>query len=141
MKKSMARAADWFIEHERDLLGNAEFLINEGGENLLEDNGHVKYVGVDVGEKAALSGCTWWPMDARGMARFLSQTRRRTGWCRPSTGSLRIALRCGAAGGGGISARDGALRVSGAGARSFAIFERRLEDKKFQQRVWNRTSL
>src|SRR5579864_6850490 len=44
--------SDWFIAHERDLLGNAEFLINEGGENLLEQGGHVKYVGVDVGEKA-----------------------------------------------------------------------------------------
>jgi acetylornithine deacetylase/succinyl-diaminopimelate desuccinylase-like protein len=43
---------DWFINHQRDLLGNAEFLINEGGENLL-DNGKVKYVGVDVGEKTA----------------------------------------------------------------------------------------
>jgi acetylornithine deacetylase/succinyl-diaminopimelate desuccinylase-like protein len=43
---------DWFIAHQRDLLGNAEFLINEGGENLLDsDNGKVKYVGVDVGEK------------------------------------------------------------------------------------------
>jgi acetylornithine deacetylase/succinyl-diaminopimelate desuccinylase-like protein len=41
---------DWFIAHQRDLLANAEFLINEGGENLLED-GKVKYVGVDVGEK------------------------------------------------------------------------------------------
>jgi acetylornithine deacetylase/succinyl-diaminopimelate desuccinylase-like protein len=41
---------DWFIAHERDLLGNARFLINEGGENLLE-HGRVKYVGVDVGEK------------------------------------------------------------------------------------------
>jgi acetylornithine deacetylase/succinyl-diaminopimelate desuccinylase-like protein len=41
---------DWFIAHQRDLLENAEFLINEGGENLLE-NGRVKYVGVDVGEK------------------------------------------------------------------------------------------
>jgi acetylornithine deacetylase/succinyl-diaminopimelate desuccinylase-like protein len=41
---------DWFIAHEADLLENAEFLINEGGENLLE-NGKVKYVGVDVGEK------------------------------------------------------------------------------------------
>jgi acetylornithine deacetylase/succinyl-diaminopimelate desuccinylase-like protein len=41
---------DWFIDHQRDLLENAEFLINEGGENLL-DNGKVKYVGVDVGEK------------------------------------------------------------------------------------------
>jgi acetylornithine deacetylase/succinyl-diaminopimelate desuccinylase-like protein len=41
---------DWFIAHQRDLLENAEFLINEGGENLLE-NGKVKYIGVDVGEK------------------------------------------------------------------------------------------
>ena len=41
---------DWFIAHQRDLLENAEFLINEGGENLLM-NGKVKYVGVDVGEK------------------------------------------------------------------------------------------
>jgi acetylornithine deacetylase/succinyl-diaminopimelate desuccinylase-like protein len=41
---------DWFIAHQRNLLENAEFLINEGGENLL-DNGKVKYVGVDVGEK------------------------------------------------------------------------------------------
>ena len=41
---------DWFIAHQRSLLENAEFLINEGGENLLDD-GTVKYVGVDVGEK------------------------------------------------------------------------------------------
>jgi acetylornithine deacetylase/succinyl-diaminopimelate desuccinylase-like protein len=41
---------DWFIANQREMLGNAEFLINEGGENLLE-NGKVKYVGVDVGEK------------------------------------------------------------------------------------------
>jgi acetylornithine deacetylase/succinyl-diaminopimelate desuccinylase-like protein len=45
---------EWFIGHQRDLLGNAEFLINEGGENLLE-NGKVKYVGIDVGEKT-----TYW---------------------------------------------------------------------------------
>ena len=43
---------DWFIKNQRELLGNAEFLINEGGENLLE-NGKVKYVGVDVGEKTS----------------------------------------------------------------------------------------
>jgi acetylornithine deacetylase/succinyl-diaminopimelate desuccinylase-like protein len=55
---------DWFIEHERDLLGNAEFLINEGGENILEHNGHVKYVGVDVGEKAAF----WLHVVAHGRA-------------------------------------------------------------------------
>jgi acetylornithine deacetylase/succinyl-diaminopimelate desuccinylase-like protein len=45
---------DWFIKNQKDLLGNAEFLINEGGENLLE-NGKVKFVGVDVGEKT-----TYW---------------------------------------------------------------------------------
>jgi acetylornithine deacetylase/succinyl-diaminopimelate desuccinylase-like protein len=43
---------DWFIKNQRELLGNAEFLINEGGENLLE-GGKVKYVGVDVGEKTS----------------------------------------------------------------------------------------
>ncbi|MBZ5630519.1 MAG: M20/M25/M40 family metallo-hydrolase [Acidobacteriia bacterium] len=42
---------DWMIAHERDLLGNAEFLITEGGENPLE-NGKVTFVGVDVAEKA-----------------------------------------------------------------------------------------
>jgi acetylornithine deacetylase/succinyl-diaminopimelate desuccinylase-like protein len=46
--------SNWFIAHQREMLGNAEFLINEGGENLLEA-GKVKYVGVDVGEKT-----TYW---------------------------------------------------------------------------------
>ncbi len=45
---------DWFIANKRDLLENAEFLINEGGENLLQE-GAVKYIGVDVGEKT-----TYW---------------------------------------------------------------------------------
>ncbi|HET7440553.1 MAG TPA: M20/M25/M40 family metallo-hydrolase [Terriglobales bacterium] len=45
--------SDWFIAHQTPLLENAEFLINEGGENLLE-NGKVKYIGVDVGEKSPL---------------------------------------------------------------------------------------
>jgi len=56
--------SDWFIAHQRDLLGNAEFLINEGGENLLEHNGHVKYVGVDVGEKVGF----WLHVVAHGRA-------------------------------------------------------------------------
>ena len=56
--------SDWFIEHQRDLLGNAEFLINEGGENILEHNGHVKYIGVSVGEKAAF----WLHVVAHGRA-------------------------------------------------------------------------
>ena len=42
--------SDWMIAQHHDLLENAEFLINEGGENLQED-GKVRYIGVDVGEK------------------------------------------------------------------------------------------
>lgn len=42
--------SDWMIANHHDLLENAEFLINEGGENLQED-GKVRYIGVDVGEK------------------------------------------------------------------------------------------
>ena len=45
---------DWMIANRRDLLRNAEYLINEGGYNLFE-NGKVKYVGVDVAEKT-----TYW---------------------------------------------------------------------------------
>jgi acetylornithine deacetylase/succinyl-diaminopimelate desuccinylase-like protein len=51
-EEAMGTGSDWFIQNQRDLLGNAEFLVNEGGENLLE-NGRVKYVGVDVGEKTS----------------------------------------------------------------------------------------
>jgi len=53
--------SDWFIANQRSLLRNAEFLINEGGENLLKD-GKVRYVGVDVGEKTPL----WLHVTAHG---------------------------------------------------------------------------
>lgn len=52
---------DWFIAHQRELLGNAEFLINEGGENLREGE-KVKYIGVDVGEKTTF----WLRLTAHG---------------------------------------------------------------------------
>ena len=52
---------DWFIANKRDLLRNAEFLINEGGNNLLE-NGKLRYVGVDVGEKTTF----WLHITAHG---------------------------------------------------------------------------
>jgi acetylornithine deacetylase/succinyl-diaminopimelate desuccinylase-like protein len=51
-EEAEGKGTDWFTKNQRDLLGNAEFLINEGGENLLQ-NGKVKYVGVDVGEKTS----------------------------------------------------------------------------------------
>ena len=43
--------SDWMIANQRELFGNAEFLVTEGGENLLDD-GRVKYIGVDVAEKS-----------------------------------------------------------------------------------------
>jgi acetylornithine deacetylase/succinyl-diaminopimelate desuccinylase-like protein len=49
-EEAAGTGTDWFIANQRELLGNAEFLINEGGENLLEGT-KVKYIGVDVGEK------------------------------------------------------------------------------------------
>jgi acetylornithine deacetylase/succinyl-diaminopimelate desuccinylase-like protein len=42
----------WFIAHQRPLLENAEFLINEGGENTLGSDGQPRFIGVDVGEKS-----------------------------------------------------------------------------------------
>jgi acetylornithine deacetylase/succinyl-diaminopimelate desuccinylase-like protein len=49
-EEASGTGTDWMIANQKPLLGDAEFLINEGGENLLE-NGKVRYVGVDVGEK------------------------------------------------------------------------------------------
>ena len=52
---------DWMIANKRDLLGNAEFLITEGGDNLLL-NGHQASVGVDVAEKSPF----WLKLTAHG---------------------------------------------------------------------------
>jgi acetylornithine deacetylase/succinyl-diaminopimelate desuccinylase-like protein len=60
-EEAQGTGTDWLIKNQRDLLQNAEFLINEGGENLLE-NGKVKYVGVDVGEKTSY----WLKVTAHG---------------------------------------------------------------------------
>jgi acetylornithine deacetylase/succinyl-diaminopimelate desuccinylase-like protein len=62
-EEAAGTGTDWFIANKRDLLGNAEFLINEGGENLLE-GGKVKYIGVDVGEKSPF----WLHVVAHGRA-------------------------------------------------------------------------
>jgi acetylornithine deacetylase/succinyl-diaminopimelate desuccinylase-like protein len=50
-EEAAGTGTDWMIANQKDLLGNAEFLINEGGDNLLE-NGRVRYIGVDVAEKS-----------------------------------------------------------------------------------------
>ena len=43
--------SEWMIANQRDLLGNAEFLINEGGENIAQD-GKLQFISVDVAEKS-----------------------------------------------------------------------------------------
>jgi acetylornithine deacetylase/succinyl-diaminopimelate desuccinylase-like protein len=60
-EEAAGTGTDWFIANKRELLRHAEFLINEGGENLLQ-NGKVRYVGVDVGEKSPL----WLHITAHG---------------------------------------------------------------------------
>jgi len=52
----------WMIANKADLFKNAEYLLTEGGDNLLED-GAVKIVGVDVAEKAPF----WLRVTATGL--------------------------------------------------------------------------
>jgi acetylornithine deacetylase/succinyl-diaminopimelate desuccinylase-like protein len=51
----------WMIANKADLFKNAEYLLTEGGDNLLE-GGKVKFVGVDVAEKAPF----WLQLTATG---------------------------------------------------------------------------
>jgi len=52
----------WMIANKADLFKNAEYLLTEGGDNLLE-GGSVKIVGVDVAEKAPF----WLRLTATGL--------------------------------------------------------------------------
>ncbi|HEU4931543.1 MAG TPA: M20/M25/M40 family metallo-hydrolase [Pyrinomonadaceae bacterium] len=52
----------WMIANKADLFKNAEYLLTEGGDNLLE-GGTVKIVGVDVAEKAPF----WLRLTATGL--------------------------------------------------------------------------
>src|SRR6476620_6923047 len=52
----------WMIANKADLFKDAEYLLTEGGDNLLE-NGEVKMVGVDVAEKAPF----WLRLTATGL--------------------------------------------------------------------------
>src|ERR1700678_2113578 len=131
--------SDWFIEHQRNLLGNAEFLINEGGENLLE-NDRVKYVGVDVGEKTVY----WLHVVAHGRAGHASRPN-------PDSAPNRLVLALER-----ILAYQTPLRVlpvvqefllgmapyePEARAREFRNINKEIENKKFQEEVAHDESL
>jgi acetylornithine deacetylase/succinyl-diaminopimelate desuccinylase-like protein len=53
----------WMIANKSALFKDAEYLITEGGDNLLGDDGRVKYIGVDVAEKAPF----WLQLTATGL--------------------------------------------------------------------------
>lgn len=65
--------ARWFAEHQRDLLGNAEFLLNEGG-RIRMAGGRVDYYGVGLTEKSPF----WLELTATGEPGHGSQPRRDT---------------------------------------------------------------
>lgn len=56
--------AGWFAREKRELLGNAEFLLNEGGSNIVEASGEVKSLGVGPSEKTPV----WLRLTATGPA-------------------------------------------------------------------------
>ncbi len=58
-----AKGSEWMIANQRSLIGDAEYLINEGGENLLKGE-RVPFWAVDVAEKATF----WLRLTARGEA-------------------------------------------------------------------------
>ena len=56
--------ARWVVEHHPELVRDAEFLLNEGGETLKDPRGVVRYVGIGTTEKSPF----WLDVTARGTA-------------------------------------------------------------------------
>lgn len=56
--------ANWFTTKQADLIRDAEFLINEGGDNRVDSAGQTVYYGLDVTEKVPF----WIHLSARGTA-------------------------------------------------------------------------
>jgi acetylornithine deacetylase/succinyl-diaminopimelate desuccinylase-like protein len=138
-EEAASTGTDWMIANQRDLLGNAEFLINEGGENLLE-NGRVKYIGVDVGEKSPF----WLHVVAHGRPGHgsrpiadsapnqLVQALRRILAYRTPLKVLPIVEE---------SLREMAADEPPARARQFRNIRQAMQDRKFQQQVEQDESL
>jgi acetylornithine deacetylase/succinyl-diaminopimelate desuccinylase-like protein len=56
------KGAGWFAKNHPELLGDAEFLFNEGGNNLVDDRGRVLAIGVGPSEKTPV----WLRLTATG---------------------------------------------------------------------------
>jgi acetylornithine deacetylase/succinyl-diaminopimelate desuccinylase-like protein len=58
------KGAGWFARNHPELLGKAEFLFNEGGNNIVDSNGRVMAIGVGPSEKTP----AWLRLTATGEA-------------------------------------------------------------------------
>ena len=65
------QGAGWFVKNHADLLGKAEFLVNEGGGNFADDTGKVLSIGVGPSEKTP----AWLRLTATGTAGHASMPR------------------------------------------------------------------
>lgn len=65
------QGAGWFAKNHPELLGNAEFLLNEGGGNITDTEGQTLAVGVGPSEKTP----AWLRMTANGQAGHASLPR------------------------------------------------------------------
>src|SRR5262245_658039 len=63
--------AGWFVKNQRELLGNAEYLFNEGGSNIVDSSGRVLAIGVGPSEKTP----AWLRLTATGEAGHASVPR------------------------------------------------------------------
>ncbi len=58
------KGAEWFVKNHRELIAGAEFLFNEGGNNIIDPSGRVLAIGVGPAEKAP----AWLRLTATGEA-------------------------------------------------------------------------
>lgn len=61
-EETNSTGAEWFAREKGGLIRDAEYLINEGGDNLVDENGRTKYYGVAVTEKVPF----WLRLTVRG---------------------------------------------------------------------------
>jgi acetylornithine deacetylase/succinyl-diaminopimelate desuccinylase-like protein len=54
----------WMIANKKDLFGNAEFLVTEGGRDRVDDKGNIQYVGINSAGKIPF----WLVLTTRGSA-------------------------------------------------------------------------
>ena len=110
--------AEWFAREKAELIRDAEYLINEGGGNQVDEQGRVVYYGVAVTEKIPF----WLRMTARGSTGHGSVPR-------PDNAAARLSRALGR-----IAAHETPLRVTPPAAQFFRDLSTRERDPR--RRRW-----